>query len=135
MLTYDKDSPSWGNDLRLNIVQAIKETIQSPETAIPTAFMHIKPARVESDELIVRLRRIEERLTEIAGGGQVGRQAVESSLQHKMHSLPEAEEQAERLLRRMSQPDAIERLMTNGFGRAMAEAAVAVAARRLDASA
>ena len=134
MLAYDKDSPSWGAELRTQIAQAIKQTIQSPETAIPTAFMHIKPSRVGADEVVMRLRRIEERLVEIVASGQLGRPRFESSLQDKIQSLPAAEKEAERLLPKMSQKDVVEWLMNDGYKRAMAESAVATAAGRVGTS-
>jgi hypothetical protein len=130
MLTYDKDNPFWGVELRQKITQALSETIRSPETAIPTAFMHIKPSRVETDEVVVRLRRIEERIMEIARARDIGKVQFESSLQEKMLGLPAAEAEAERLLQAMDQKTVINELERAGFGRAMAESAVAVAARR-----
>jgi hypothetical protein len=126
MLGYEKDNPYWGAELRAKITQALRETVLNPETAIPTAFMHIKPSRVETDEVIIRLRRIEERLVELAAS-QTGKPQFESSLQYKIHSLPEAEEEAKRLLQRMSHEEAIERLEQQGFKRIMAESAVAMA--------
>jgi len=133
MLVYDKDNPFWGAELRAKITQALKETVQSPETAIPTAFMHIKPGRVETDEVVIRLRRIEERLVEIGRSREIGK-TFESSLQYKIEGLPAAEQEAERLLRGMSQKEAIEHLEHAGFRRAMAESAVATAARRAGTS-
>ena len=131
MLSYEKDDPFWGSQLRATIAQALAETIRSPETAIPTAFMHIKPSRIETDEVVVRLRRIEERLSEMAYSSHVLRK-FESPLHEKILGLPAAEEEAARLIRVMSAPQAIEQLERTGFGRAMAEAAVATAASRLE---
>lgn len=131
MLTYDKDSPSWGAELRSQISQAIRQTLRSPETAIPTAFMHIQPSRVGVDEVVVRLRRIEERLVEMVANAQIGRPRFESSLQDKMQSLPAAEKEAERLLHEMSQQEVLQSLMNEGYKRAMAESAVATAAGRV----
>jgi hypothetical protein len=51
--------------------------------------------------------------------------------QDKIQGLPAAEQEAERLLARMSPSDAIERLVSTGVPRTMADAAVAVAARRI----
>jgi hypothetical protein len=130
MLSYEKDDPFWGTQLGTTITQALVETLRSPETAIPTAFMHIKPSRVETDEVIVRLRRIEERLAEMAYSSQLVRR-FESPLQEKILGLPAAEAEAARLVQVMSPTLAIEQLERAGFGRAMAEAAVATAASRL----
>ncbi|MFZ5555295.1 MAG: hypothetical protein ACOZDY_01010 [Pseudomonadota bacterium] len=134
MLIYDKDVPSWGADLQAQITRSIQETLRNPETAIPTAFMHIRPARIETDEVTVRLRRIEERLAELAAGGLRAGVELRSSLQHKMTGLPATEVEAEQLLQRMGPADAIERLVNNGIGRAMAESAVATASKRLGIS-
>lgn len=114
-----------------DVGQAIRQTLQSPETAIPTAFMHIQPSRVGVDEVVVRLRRIEERLVEMVAAAQVGRPRFESSLQDKMYSLPAAEQEAERLLHEMSQQEVLQSLMNEGYKRAMAESAVATAAGRV----
>lgn len=130
MLTYEKDDPFWGVGLREKITRALSETLLKPDTAIPTAFMHIKPARIETDEVIVRLRRIEERLTEIASGAHVVGRAVPSSLQDKIHGLPAAETQAERLLQTMDPEAAVRQLMMEGYRAAMAESAVATVASR-----
>ena len=126
MLNYEKDDPFWGAELRKKISQALKETVRSPETAIPTAFMHIKPSRVETDEVVIQLRRIEERLGDLIAS-QAGKPQFESSLQYKMKGLPAAEEEAGRLLQRMSPEEAIETLERQGLGRVMAESAVAMA--------
>ena len=88
--------------------------------------MHIKPSRVETDEVVIRLRRIEERLGDLIAS-QAGKPQFESSLQYKMKGLPAAEEEAGRLLQRMSPEEAIETLERQGLGRVMAESAVAMA--------
>jgi hypothetical protein len=131
MLTYDKDDPFWGTQLRETITRALYETIQRPETAIPTAFMHIKPSRIETDEVVVRLRRIEERLAELAVAGRPVARSFESSLQDKIHGLPAAEAHAERLLQTMEPREAIRQLMMEGYREAMAESAVATAEARV----
>jgi len=132
MLTYEKDDPFWGVTLREKITQALTETIAKPDTAIPTAFIHIKPTRLESDEVVVRLRRIEERLSEIAAAavGSFTDRSLRSSLQDKLQSLPAAELQAQHLLETLEASDAIRQLRNEGFPPAMAEAAVASAAAR-----
>ena len=130
MLMYEKDDPFWGAGLRDNITRSLSETLRNPETAIPTAFMHIKPTRIESDEVVVRLRRIEERLTEIAVANQSVGRTFQSSFQDKLQGLPAAEELAEGLLQRMEPQDAVRELLGHGYPPAMAEAAVATAAAR-----
>jgi hypothetical protein len=130
MLTYEKEDPFWGATLREKITQALTETLLKPDTAIPTAFMHLKPTRIETDEVIVRLRRIEERLLEIVAGGQPFDRASRSSLQDKLHGLPAAEAQAELLLETMEPKSVIRQLMMEGYREAMAESAAATAAAR-----
>jgi len=130
MLTYDKDDPFWGTELRAKIAQALQQTVRNPATAIPTAFMHIKPSRMETDEVVILLRRIEERLADMASRGDLARRLPASGLADKIHGLPAAEEEAERLLLRMSPAEAVDRLLSAGVPKAMAEAAIAVAARR-----
>jgi hypothetical protein len=130
MLTYEKEDPFWGANLRDKISRALSETLKKPETAVPTAFMHIKPSRIESDEVVVRLRRIEERLAELAAGGHFAPRVFQSSLQDKIQGLPAAESMAERLLETMEPRAAIRQLMIEGYREAMAESAVATAASR-----
>lgn|SRR5262245_33364730 len=103
VLTYKNTIRFWGVSLREKITRALTETVRKPDTAIPTAFMHIKPARIETDEVVVRLRRIEERLTEIATN-VVARPSA-SSLQDKIDGLPAAAAQAARLLETMEPRD------------------------------
>src|SRR5262249_54057570 len=130
MLTYDKDHAFWGMELRDALARTLEETMRAPETAIPTAFMHIKPERVEADEVIVRLRRIEEQLTEIARAA-LGYPRFQSLFVETLKSLPAAEAEAERLLRAGADAkEVIRRLMTEGYKEAMADAAVAAAISR-----
>ena len=124
MLTYDKNNAFWGDKLKDDLVRALRETRDQPQTAIPTAFMHIKPTRIESDEVVLRLRRIEEQLAELVRVAAAGRVTLVSGLVEKMKSLPAAQDEAEKLLRTMSRDAAIRQLMNQGYGAAMAETAV-----------
>jgi len=109
MLTYDKDHAFWGMELRDALSRTLEGTMRAPETAIPTAFMRIKPERIETDEVIVRLRRIEEQLTEIARPA-LGHSRFQSLFVETLKSLPAAE--AERLLRAgVDAKEVIRRLM------------------------
>ncbi len=132
MVTYTKDNAFWGSELHATITRALRETISDPASAIPTAFMHIKPARVEVDEFSVRLRRIEELL------GDLIRQAPNTSVRpfSRMESilkgLPAAEAEAERLLATLDPESVVRRLVSTGYGQIMAETAVATAARRAE---
>lgn len=132
LLTYDKNNAFWGSTLRSMLVKALTETMSAPETAIPTAFMHIKPSRVESDEAIIRLRRIEEYLVELSRTITAGG-IVRSGLAEKLHSPLVAQDRAASLLRTLTREEAIRQLIVEGFGPAMAEDAVAVVAGRLRA--
>jgi len=130
MVTYDKNDAFWGTELRTKVARTIEETMRAPQTAIPTAFMHIKPVRHEADEVIVRLRRIEEQIGEVARIALAGRSNVESRLGQLIKGLPAAEAIAEQLLQTMEPKEVIQRLITDGFGVYMAESAVATAAAR-----
>jgi len=129
MLTYDKHDAFWGTRLKDRLVKAIVETMKAPETAIPTAFMHIKPSRVESDEAIIRLRRIEEQLFELSRSVTSRGVEFRSGLVEKLHSSLAARERASVLLQTLTQEDAIRQLVSEGFGPAMAEDAVAMSPR------
>jgi hypothetical protein len=87
--------------------------------------MHIKPTRVEVDEVAVRLRRIDEQLAVLVRMLASPRQPLTSTLVEKMHSLDAAEEAAAKLLRSLAPDAAIRQLMIEGYGEAMAQAAVA----------
>ena len=130
LLTYDEDDAFRGVELRGALSRTLEETMREPETAIPTAFMHIKPERVETDEVIVRLRRIKEQLTEIARAA-LGHPLFQSLFVETLKSLPAAEAEAERLLRAgVDAKEVIRRLMMEGYKEAMADAAVAAAVSR-----
>jgi hypothetical protein len=131
MVTYQKENPFWGTDLRDKITRTIEETMRAPETAIPTAFVHIKPSRFEVDEFVVRLRRIGEQRGELLRSGQTGAQLLQSRFSTIIKGLPAAEAQAERLLQTLEPREVIQRLMIDGYGEAMAESAVATAAARI----
>ena len=134
MLTYDKNDAFWGTRLKGAVVKALVETTAAPETAIPTAFMHIKPSRVVSDETIIRLRRIEEQLFELSRS--ITSRSVEprSGLAEKLHSPVAAQGRAAVLLQTLSRDEAIRQLVSEGYRPAMAEDAVAVSVRRAGTS-
>jgi hypothetical protein len=131
MATYDKNNAFWGAELQRVLVKALVETVAQPATAIPTAFMHIKPTRVESDEVIVRLRRIEEQLADLSRSAIVRRAEIQSGFAEKIHSPIVAQEEAAKLLKTLSPQDAVRQLMMEGYRQAMAEDAVFVAARQI----
>jgi hypothetical protein len=133
MVTYTKGNAFWGSELQAALVRALQETVQDPASAIPTAFMHLKPSRVEADEAVVRLRRIEDLLFKLlrnAGGAQ---RDTESRWQDILKSPAAAEEEAERLLKTMDGDSVIQRLMSEGYRQIMAESAVATAQKRRNA--
>lgn len=132
MLSYSKQDPFWGETLKTDIVRAIRETVEQPEIAIPTAFMHIKPTSVETDEVTYLLRRIEERLVDLAAGSRLTRSSPGNPLREKILSLPEVEREAQRLLQSCEPGQAVDKLVNTGVGRVMAEAAVATAKSRAD---
>jgi len=127
MLTYDKDNAFWGTELKNHLVRAIRETLEQPETAIPTAFIHMKPSNIASDEVVVRLRRIEEQLAGIARGMDAGRRELKSGLTGKMNSLADAEEEARRLAQHMAPEEVASRLKLLGYPPMMVESALALA--------
>jgi hypothetical protein len=96
--------------------------------------MHIKPTRVESDEVIVRLRRIEEQLADLSRSAIVRRAEIQSGFAEKIHSPIVAQEEAAKLLKTLSPQDAVRQLMMEGYRQAMAEDAVFVAARQIGKS-
>lgn len=60
VLVYDKDHPEWGSKLRVSLVKAIKEVLQSPMTAIPTTFkLPVKTNTPEESEMLLRLEVLE----------------------------------------------------------------------------
>ena len=134
MVTYDKNDAFWGPELHKSVVRALVATVRDPASAIPTAFVHLKPARVEVDEVVVRLRRIEEKLIELTRPSVATTLPTTGLWRGVLKGLPEAEEEAERLLRNCDEAKAIRELQADGYAPAMAEAAVAAAASRLKAN-
>jgi len=123
-LTYDRAEPFWAESLKSDISRAISETVAKPESAIPTAFMHIKPARPEADEVMYFLRRIDERLSDLRPLQTTSSSSLVSPLKHKMKGLPETRKEAEKLLNNMLPEEAVQKLINSGIGRSMAESAV-----------
>lgn len=128
MITYSKDNAFWGSDLRAALTRAITETIQNPASAIPTAFMHVKPSRIEVDETAMRLRRIEDLLAELSRSSAASSGGFPSRMRTLMTGLPAAEAEAERLLATHGREDTIRSLVSAGYGQIMAETAVTNAA-------
>jgi hypothetical protein len=128
MLTYNKDDAFWGEKLRASISRALSATLQDPASAVPTAFMHLKPARHEADEVTFRLRRIEEQLSELLRSGAAA--DPPTRLRGLLKGLPAAEAEAERLLDTMPDDETLAQLRMKGYGAAMAESAVATARSR-----
>jgi len=125
MIVYDKEDGQWGAQLRTAIANAIKDTLRDPASAVPTAFIHIKPSRIDTDEVTLRLRRIEELLIKFTNAQEPGR------LQGLLKSMPAAEAEAEELLKRMDERSALKYLLNSGYGQIMARDAVTVAAARI----
>lgn len=127
ILKYAKENAFWGEQLRRDVAEALRATVADPVSAVPTVFLQIKPTRIDADESAVRLRRLEEMLPDLlrllSNAGSKG----PSRLAGLVKGLPYAEMEAERLLTRMSETDAIRELVSAGFGQIMAESAVATA--------
>jgi hypothetical protein len=129
-VSFTKDNAFWGAELKSALTRALVGTMKNPSSAIPTAFMHIRPVRVEVDEVVVRLRRIEDLLAEMARRGAARAEPAFSRFQSVLRSLPAAEEEAERLLRTMDKESVRRQLVSDGYGQIMADDAVEAASRR-----
>ena len=123
MITFNKNNPFWGADLQNELTRALADTIAAPETAVPSVFMHIKPARLSVDEITIGLRRIEEQLA-VLTRNSAPREQIRSGLVEKLHSPVEAKAQAARLLKTASPEQAVQQLVDEGYRRVMAESAV-----------
>lgn len=55
VIQYDTNVPDWGNVLKENIIQAIKETLADPEESIPPTFLGIKKTRKRKSQKKDRL--------------------------------------------------------------------------------
>ncbi len=63
VLIYDKDDPAWGNKLKNNISNAIKETLEKPVEAVPPMFRkRVKSQAPVDSEVSVRLAALERRI-------------------------------------------------------------------------
>lgn len=125
MIRYDKNNAFWGQELHDTLVKSLRDTIANPESAVPTAFIHMKPSRVESDETTLRLRRVEESLAELLGRLRpMMLPDIKSGFAEKLHSPLTAQEEAARLLQTLTPAETIRQLMNQGYRQAMAEDAV-----------
>jgi hypothetical protein len=124
-IKYNKDEASWESKLRTELAGMLKATMRDPGSAVPTAFMYIKPTRHAADEATIRLRRIEEYLSELLRAS--GSAAFLGRMQGLMKSEAAAQAEAERLLASMTADKVLEQLQIMGFGVAMAESALAMA--------
>jgi nucleoside 2-deoxyribosyltransferase len=131
IITYSKDNAFWGNQLRAALTRAVQETVADPASAIPTAFMHVKPSRLEVDETSMRLRRIEDLLADLSRAILTSGDSAPSRLRGLLKGMPAAEEEAERLLASCDRQDAVRSLVNAGYGQIMAETAVSNAAARM----
>jgi hypothetical protein len=129
-IRYSKENAFWGQDLRRDVARAVRATAADPSTAVPTAFLQIKPTRMGADESSVRLRRVEEMLAELMRQFTSSGHKPPSRLSGLIRGLPQAEQEAARLLAYMSPADAVRELVGAGFGQIMAETAVATVAAR-----
>jgi hypothetical protein len=130
VIQYAKENAFWGQDLRRDVARAVRATAADPATAVPTAFLQIKPNRIAADESSVRLRRVEEMLAEIMRQLAASGLKEPSRLSGLVRGLPQAEQEAERLLAYKSRADVVRDLVGAGFGQIMAETAVATVAAR-----
>lgn len=133
MITYTKENAFWGERLHETIVRALRGTMEDPSSAIPTAFMHLKPVRVEADEVVLRLRRMEELLFELVRTAGSAPNAPIGRMRSILMSLPVAEAEAERLLKTMDRESVLRHLVSAGYGEVMADAALATALKRAPA--
>jgi len=85
-------------------------------------------AQITNDPL--ELYEMVGRFGDIEASTKFATSKFKSSLHHKMYGLPDAERRASKLLESMTRGEAVEELVAGGFGRAMAESAVARAAAR-----
>jgi hypothetical protein len=132
VITYSTEkNPNWGRDLRVALTVALKETIANPQSAVPSAFLHVKPARLEVDETVMRLRRIEDVLASLSRAIVASSDREPSRLRGLLKGLPAAEEEAERLLAHHDRQYAFDSLVRAGYGPIMAESAVATAVARM----
>jgi|KBSSwiStaDraftv2_1062776.scaffolds.fasta_scaffold79743_2 hypothetical protein len=131
VITYSTDNSEWGRDLRAALTRAFQETAANPISAIPSAFLHVKPSRLEVDETAMRLRRIEDVLADLSRAIAAPGDSAPSRLRGLLKGLPAAEKEAERLLASQSRQDAVRSLVIAGYGQVMAESAVENAAARM----
>jgi hypothetical protein len=132
VITYSATkNPNWGRDLSVALTKAVKETVANPTSAIPSAFLHVKPTRLEVDETALRLRRIEDAIATLSRAFAAAGDSEPSRLRLLLKGLPAAEEEAERLLATLDRQDAIRYLVNAGYGEFMAQDAVANAAARM----
>lgn len=67
VLLYNKNHPSWGDQLKISLARAISEVLQSPTSAIPTTFKIVVPTHApEESETLLRLEALEAMVRRLA---------------------------------------------------------------------
>jgi hypothetical protein len=63
VITYDKDDPDWGDNLKANITSSIKETLESPVEAVPSIFRKkVQSHAPIQSETIARIQDLEDQM-------------------------------------------------------------------------
>ena len=68
VITYDKDNPAWGNELRSKIEDFLKATLSDPVEAVPSMFRKpVKSQAPSESETSLRLTALERKVNSIVG--------------------------------------------------------------------
>lgn len=63
VILYDKDDPDWGAGLKKSISAAIRQSIEHPQSAIPSTFkIPVNVTVPEESEVLLRLDRLEQQI-------------------------------------------------------------------------
>lgn len=85
VIIYDKNKPDWGENLRNNISQSIREILQSPQEAVLPAFLkvtdsiNVPPVSKTEKELIAIKQDVELLKREVRSRAEIGYQPLQPS--------------------------------------------------------
>ncbi len=63
VLLYDKNDPTWGDNLKVDLTKALRETLSNPVEAVPPMFRKSVPSQAPEDsETSLRLQALDSRV-------------------------------------------------------------------------
>lgn len=85
VITYDKDDPDWGDNLKANITYSINETLESPVEAVPSIFRKkVQSHAPIQSETIARIQDLEDQMRMLRRPNRRSSGVVSSSVRNQI---------------------------------------------------